>query len=73
MYGQEAVHGIVNNPQTTAVQSFQLLGEVSLDDPNPSPLLEFWTFSHPSVTHRVEFAASYNPWVGGEHPRYFQK
>lgn len=73
IYGQEALHGIVKNPQTTAVQSFQLLGEVSLADPNPRPLVEFWTFSHPSVTHRVHFAATYNPWIEGEHPRYFQK
>ena len=73
VYGQEAVHGIVNNPQITASQSFQLLGEVSLADPNPSPFVEFWTFSHPSVTHRVDFAATYNPWIEGEHPRYFQK
>lgn len=73
VYGQEAVHGIVSDPQMTAVQSFQLLGEVSLSDPNPSRFVEFWTFSHPSVTHRAAFAATYNPWIAGEHPRYFQK
>jgi STE24 endopeptidase len=73
VYGQEAMHGILIDPQITAVQSFQLFGEVSLADPNPSPFVEFWTFSHPSATHRVAFAATYNPWIAGEHPRYFQK
>lgn len=73
VYGQEAIHGIVADPQTTAVQSFQLLGEVSLTDPHPNPFVEFWTFSHPSVTRRAEFAAAYNPWLPGQHPRYFQK
>ena len=73
VFGQEAIHGIVAAPQQTAVESFQLLGEVSLDDPNPSPFVEFWTFSHPSIAHRAAFAASYNPWLPGEHPRYFQK
>jgi Zn-dependent protease with chaperone function len=73
VYGQEAIHGIVADPQATAVRSFQLLGEVALADPHPNPFVEFWTFSHPSVTRRAEFAAAYNPWLEGQHPRYFQK
>jgi STE24 endopeptidase len=73
VYGQEAIHGIVADPQATAQQSFQLLGEMSLTDPNPSPFVEFWTFSHPSVSTRAAFAAAYNPWASGEHPRYFIK
>lgn len=75
VYGQEAIHGIVPNPQITAQQSFQLLGEQSLTDPNPSPFVEFWTFSHPSVSSRAAFAAHYNPWdpnqPPGQHPQYF--
>ncbi len=73
VYGQEAIHGIVADPQATAQQSFQLLGEMSLTDPNPSPFVEFWTFSHPSVSNRAAFAEAYNPWVPGQHPRYFTK
>jgi hypothetical protein len=56
-----------------AQQSFQLLGEMSLTDPNPSPFVEFWTFSHPSVSSRAAFAAAYNPWIEGKHPKYFAK
>ena len=73
VYGQEAIHGIVTDPQTVAQQSFQLLGEMSLTDPNPNPFVEFWTFSHPSVSSRAAFAAAYNPWVEGKHPKYFAK
>ncbi|WP_035349383.1 M48 family metallopeptidase [Edaphobacter aggregans] len=73
VYGQEAIHGIVADPQTTAQQSFQLLGEMSLTDPNPNPFVEFWTFSHPSVSSRAAFAAAYNPWSPGQHPKYFAK
>jgi Zn-dependent protease with chaperone function len=73
IYGQEAVHGIVQDPQVTAQQAFQLLGEVSLTDPNPKPFVEFWTFSHPSVASRAAFAAAYNPWAPGQRPKFFGK
>jgi STE24 endopeptidase len=73
VYGQEAVHGIVADPQATAQHSFQVLGEQSLTDPNPNPFVEFWTFSHPSISSRAAFAANYNPWAPGQHPKYFPK
>ena len=73
VYGQEAVHGIVADPQATAQHSFQVLGEQSLTDPNPNRFVEFWTFSHPSISSRAAFAATYNPWAPGQHPRYFPR
>lgn len=73
VYGQEAIHGIVANPQQTAVHSFQALGEAYLDDPNPSPWIEFWIYDHPSVKSRAEFAAGYDPWQPGRSPKYFKK
>jgi STE24 endopeptidase len=73
VYGQEAVHGIVADPQATAQHSFQVLGEQSLTDPNPNRFVEFWTFSHPSISSRAAFAANYNPWAPGQHPKYFPK
>ncbi len=73
VYGQEAVHGIVADPQKTAQSTFQLLGEMSLTDPNPNPFVEFWSFSHPSVSSRAAFAETYNPWIEGRHPKYFVK
>ena len=72
VYGMEAVHGIVDDPQTTFQQGFQRLGETSLDDPTPHPFVEFWTYSHPSIASRAAFAEAYNPWTAGQHPKYFQ-
>ena len=73
VYGQEAIHGIVADPQATAQHSFQVLGEQSLTDPSPNRFVEFWTFSHPSISSRAAFAAAYNPWAPGQHPKYFPR
>ena len=71
VYGQEAIHGIVADPQQSAVKAFQQLGEAWLEEPNPNPLVVFWTYDHPSVQSRSEFAVHYDPWLSGGHPRYF--
>ena len=57
VYGQEAIHGLVPDPQKTAVAGFNALGEAWLEDPNPSPFIEFWEYNHPSVKTRANFAA----------------
>jgi len=73
VFGQEAVHGIVPDPQKTAVAAFNDLGKAWLDDPNPSPLIEFWLYSHPSTQQRAEFAEHYDPWTNGGHGQFFGK
>jgi STE24 endopeptidase len=73
VYGQEAIHGIVIDPQMTTQQAFQRLGETSLEDPIPHPFVEFWMFSHPSIASRAAFAAAYNPWAAGQRPKYFRR
>jgi Zn-dependent protease with chaperone function len=73
VYGQEAVHGIVADPQATGRRSFQELGEASLDDPTPHPWFEFWFDTHPPIQFRAAFAEAYDPWAAGEHPKYFAK
>jgi len=73
VYGQEAIHGLVADPQQTTVSAFNHIGEAALLDPNPSPFIEFWEYSHPSVQHRASFAAHYNPWANGGHGRFFAK
>lgn len=73
VYGQEAIHGIVVNPQTTAVSAFNHLGEAWLEDPAPSPFIEFWEFNHPSVQSRANFAEHYDPWANGGHGEFFDK
>jgi Zn-dependent protease with chaperone function len=73
VYGQEAIHGLVPDPQKTAVSAFNHLGEAWLEDPSPSPFIEFWLYNHPSVKTRANFAAHYNPWANGGHGEFFDK
>jgi STE24 endopeptidase len=73
VYGQEAVHGIVADPQAVGRRSFQVLGENSLDDPTPHPLFDWWFDTHPTTRFRAAFAAVYDPWVPGEEPKFFKK
>jgi Zn-dependent protease with chaperone function len=65
IYGLEVIHGLVPDSAQVAAQSFQISGEVDLDDPDPSPLVEFWLFSHPSTKERIDFALHYDPWSKG--------
>jgi len=73
VFGQEAVHTLVPDPQKTAVAAFNALGEAWLDDPTPHPFIEFWLDSHPSIQSRATFAAHYDPWANGGHGEFFDK
>ena len=73
VYGQEAVHGIVADPESVGSRSFQVLGEESLDDPVPHAAFNWWFGTHPPLWFRANFAAAYDPWRAGEHPKYFAK
>jgi Zn-dependent protease with chaperone function len=72
VYGQEAIHGIVPDPQKTAVTAFNALGRSWLDDPNPNPFIEFWLYDHPSTQHRANFALHYDPWANGGYGEFFK-
>ena len=72
IYGLEVVHGIVPNSPQVAAEAFQILGEVSLSDPDPGRFIEFWLYSHPSVRDRLQFAAEYDPWSAGRPAKYVQ-
>jgi Zn-dependent protease with chaperone function len=73
VYGQEAIHGLVADPQKTGVSAFNHMGEAWLEDPNPNAFIEFWEYSHPSVQSRANFAAHYDPWANGGRGRFFAK
>jgi Zn-dependent protease with chaperone function len=73
VYGQEAIHGLVPDPQKTAVAEFNDLGKAWLEDPNPSPFIEFWLYNHPSTQNRANFALHYDPWTNGGHGEFFDK
>jgi STE24 endopeptidase len=73
VYGQEAIHGLVLDPQQTAVAAFNDLGRAWLDDPDPSPLVKFWLYNHPSTEDRANFALHYDPWANGGRGEFFDK
>ncbi len=73
VFGSEIVHGIVANPQKIDAESFQRLGEQSLEYPYPSRFVVFWTYTHPPIAEREAFATTYDPWGPGSQPRYFKK
>jgi STE24 endopeptidase len=73
VFGIEVVHGIVADPQKVDAESFQRLGEQSLEYPYPSPFVVVWTYTHPTNAAREAFATNYDPWQPGGHPRYFSK
>jgi STE24 endopeptidase len=65
VYGLEVTHGLIPNARAVAVHSFQVMGEIDLDEPNPNRFIEFWMFTHPSTSERIAFSESYDPWRDG--------
>jgi Zn-dependent protease with chaperone function len=64
-YGLEVTHGLTPDSAQTAAQSFQILGEVDLSDPEPNPIDVFLFYSHPPIPDRIQFALTYNAWANG--------
>jgi len=56
-FGLELTH--LNEPMAA---SFVRFAEDSKVNPNPSPFIEFWRYSHPSLSKRITFAMNYKPW-----------
>jgi STE24 endopeptidase len=65
-YGLEVTHGLTPDSNQIAAQSFQILGEVDLDDPDPNPVAVFLFYSHPPIRDRIRFALEYDPWAHGQ-------
>jgi len=70
IYGLEVTHGILPDSSKIAAEAFQILGEIDLGDPNPSPFIRVWLYSHPPVADRIVFAQTYDPWSNGQSPKY---
>jgi Zn-dependent protease with chaperone function len=65
-YGLEVTHGLSSDSGQIAAQAFQVIGEVGLADPDPSPVNVFLFFSHPPIADRIRFCLTYDPWSKGE-------
>jgi Zn-dependent protease with chaperone function len=70
IYGLEVTHGLFPNNREVAASAFQKLGEKSYDYPTPNPVLVFWSYSHPPISDRVQFALHYDPWNTPSGPKY---
>jgi STE24 endopeptidase len=64
-YALEVTHGLTPDSGQVAAQTFQILGEVNLDFPDPNPLDVFMTYDHPATRDRVRFSLTYDPWANG--------
>ncbi len=69
-YGLEVTHGITPESGQVAAQSFQILGEIDMEDPAPAQLEIWWFYDHPWIGDRIQFALSYDPWSKGESPEF---
>ena len=65
-FGLEVAYGVVHDPNAAEVHSLQVLGDVDLSDPDPSPFIKFWLYTHPPLDDRIRFAATYKPWAEGK-------
>ncbi|MGH8323178.1 MAG: M48 family metalloprotease, partial [Steroidobacteraceae bacterium] len=70
IYELELMHGLVPDSGRLSAEVDQIVGEMDLDDPGPSPFLQFWLYTHPPTADRMRFAQRYDPWTPGRHPRY---
>ena len=70
IYGVEVTHGLSPEAGRTAAESFQILGERSLDYPYVGKFAEVWLWSHPTIANREIFVQTYNPWAEGKQPRF---
>jgi STE24 endopeptidase len=70
IYGLEVTRGLFPSNGQVAASAFQKLGEKSYDYPTPNPLLVFWSYSHPSIPDRIQFALHYDPWNTPAGPKY---
>lgn len=69
-YGLEVTHALTPDASQVAAQSFQILGEVNLSDPDPNPVDIFLYYDHPAIPDRIRFCLTYDPWAGGGHGEF---
>jgi STE24 endopeptidase len=69
-YGLEVIHGLVPDAPVVAAHAFQILGEVDLEESNPSTAVKIWFYNHPPLDERMRFAQTYDPWSEGRAPEF---
>lgn len=72
-YGLELTYGVMPDPNTSMVRSFEIMGKDDLSDPDPNPFIKFWLFTHPPLAERIDFARHYKPWAEDKPMRLLRK
>lgn len=70
VFGLEITHGVVPDASQVAAQGDQILGDVDLEEPDPSPFVVFWLYDHPPIAKRIQFDLEYDPWAPGHSPEF---
>ncbi len=70
VFGLEVTHGIVPDPGQAGAASYQRFGEKAFVDPDPDPIDVLLFFDHPTVSSRVRFFVTYDPWSKGDRPQF---
>jgi Zn-dependent protease with chaperone function len=61
VFGLELTH--LNDAMARSFVKFATDSKV---DPTPNRFIEFWRYSHPSLTRRIDFVRNYKPWEHGQ-------
>jgi STE24 endopeptidase len=69
-YALEVTHGLIPDSSQVGAQSFNILGDIDLSDPDPSPLRIFLFYDHPAIPDRIRFCLTYDPWSPGRQPEF---
>jgi STE24 endopeptidase len=64
-YGLEVTHGLIPDNAQVAAQTFNILGDVDLGDPDPPAWEVALFYDHPSIPDRIRFCLEYDPWRNG--------
>jgi Zn-dependent protease with chaperone function len=72
VYGLEVIHGVVPDAPQAAARTFQSLGEINLEEPEPSAVTVFFFYTHPPIADRLGFALQYNPWASHVEPEFIK-
>jgi STE24 endopeptidase len=64
-YGLEVTHGLIPDNGQVAAQTFEILGDVDLADPDPPAWEVALFYDHPSIPDRIAFSLAYDPWRNG--------
>jgi STE24 endopeptidase len=69
-YGLEIVHELFPDSSQVAAQSFQILGEEWLEYPYLNPVAVFFSWDHPPIAERIQYALAYDPWDANPSPEF---